>query len=117
MAVKLEVSRDLAQKAIEEKIADLKKKKILGYSGKTEKMILSSKFSLKEVSKITIQVQKKTLPLNEVLEFLGWAKLTYKSDELKESVSDSYNDGSDYLVRGKTTLKDKDGYIDPTLTF
>lgn len=112
MAVKLEVPCDLAKKAIEEKIADLRNRKALEFSGKTEKVITFSNYTLQKVSKIIIEVNRKTLPLNESIEFIGWTKLTYKNNVSKEPIPDSYTDGFDYLVKGKAILKDKDDYID-----
>lgn len=115
MAVRLEVPCDLAKKAIQEEIADLRKQKVLEFSGKTEKTIASSKCKLKNTSTICIQLPKETLPLNESFGFSGWTKLTYETIEPKEGVPDSYSDGRDFLVRGKAILTNKDGYIDVSI--
>ena len=111
MALKLRVPRNLAMKAIQEEIADLRKRNVLEFSGKTEKTDAFSKYKLKDVSTIFVQLQNESSPLNETIGFSGWAKLTYETIESKGGVPDNIQDGSDYLVRGKAILTDKDGYI------
>lgn len=111
MAVKLRVPCDLAKMAIQEEIADLRKQNVLVFSGKTEKTITCSLFKFKDMSTIGIQLKQNTLPLNEFFDFTGWAKLIYETTDTKEDMPESYSDGRDYIVRGKTILTDKDGYI------
>ena len=111
MAIRLEVPSNLAREAIQKEVADLGKRKSLIFTGKTKKEMFFSEYVLKETSAINIQLQKENIPLNEPFEFIGWTKLTYETVAPEETGFQSYTDGADYIVRGKATLTDKEGYI------
>lgn len=111
MAVKLKVPNDLARKAIQEEIVELRKRNVLEFYGKIQKTIAFSKYTFKEMSTICILLPNESLPLSEPFGFSGWAKLTYETIEPQGGVPNYIQDGRNYLVRGKAILTDKDGYI------
>ena len=111
MPEKLQVPREMAEKAIQEKIAELKKQNTLLFSGITEKTIGNSKANFKNTSTIDVKLSELLLPLNKPFEFKGWTKLTYGVVGPNGENTGWYDDGVDYVVKGLVTLSCKDGFI------
>lgn len=107
MAEKIKVSAKLAEKVIQEKINELKKKRELKYEGNVSIKISGSSYKLKSVGTIYIHLNNEDKPFNEPFEILGSTKLIYENDENHDTI----DDGPEYCIRAEATLKDENGYL------